>query len=121
MQQWCHKLTISSRSRAAHAFLNHLGTFAKTVRVFLQGIGEVTEKDRTAMKEKWESDMLTTDDMDDMDEEPYFDYGYDSDGPFNDAPFMYRMKQTKVGPDGEPIGIMPRLVKVRDILPNSRR
>ncbi|PIL36747.1 hypothetical protein GSI_00436 [Ganoderma sinense ZZ0214-1] len=110
LQQWCHHLTVSSRSRAARAFLTHLTTFAKTVRVFLQGIGEVTEADRFAMKDQWESDML-----DPEEDDPYYSglmASSDDDYRHLLADMnLYTMKQTKVDRNGEPIGVTPRLVK----------
>ncbi len=112
LQEWCHQLTISSRSRAARNFLTHLNTFAKNVRVFLQGVGEVTEADRLAMKDQWESYAPDEEDRfgiasSDGAWPEYEDYGQEK---------LYTMPQTKVGPDGEPIGVAPRLRKVRCIL-----
>ncbi|KAI0773956.1 hypothetical protein C8Q74DRAFT_798482 [Fomes fomentarius] len=111
LQEWCHKLTISSRSRAARNFLSHLTTFAKNVRVFLHGVGDVTEEDRLAMKEQWESDMAQEPDV-------YPDYA-SSDSGYMDAdddvddPFagLHTIKQTKLGPDGKPAGVTPRLLE----------
>ncbi|TFK83640.1 hypothetical protein K466DRAFT_528541 [Polyporus arcularius HHB13444] len=110
LQEWCHQLTISSRSRAARNFLTHLNTFAKNVRVFLQGVGEVTEADRLAMKDQWESYAPDEDDRfgiasSDGAWPEYEDYGQEK---------LYTMPQTKVGPDGEPIGVAPRLRKEFD-------
>lgn len=108
LQEWCHKLTVSSRSRAARNFLTHLNTFAKNVRVFLQGIGEVTEADRLAMRDQWESFAPDEDDR----------FGIaSSDGPWSDYgdlehDRLYTLPQTKIGPDGEPTGVAPRLRKV---------
>lgn len=112
LQEWCHKLTVSSRSRAARNFFTHLATFAKNVRVYLQGIGEVTEADRYAMKEKWESDML---DDDDDDDDGYNMYGASSDdlGMVPEFRGLMSMKQTKVDQNGEAAGITPRLIRVR--------
>ena len=119
LQQWCHKLTISSRSRAARNFLSHLTTFAKSIRVFLQGIGDVTEADRAAMKEKWESSIANMADIPDLDAlvDDYYAREYDSSDDEMDFNFgfqapLYSMRQTKMGPDGEPAGVMPRLMKV---------
>ncbi|TBU32140.1 hypothetical protein BD311DRAFT_775680 [Dichomitus squalens] len=110
LQQWCHQLTVSSRSRAARNFLNHLTTFAKTVRVFLQGVGEVTEADRLAMKEQWESDML-----DPEDEDPYYDddlmASSDDYRHLMQDMNLYTLKQTKVDRNGEPVGVTPRLIE----------
>ena len=105
-----HSLTVSSRSRAARAFLSHLTTFAKTVRVFLQGIGEVTEADRLAMRDQWESDML-----DPEEDDPYYSGLMASSDDYRhllEDMNLYTIKQTKVDRDGEPIGVTPRLVKV---------
>ncbi|KAH9943050.1 uncharacterized protein BXZ73DRAFT_40115 [Epithele typhae] len=120
LQEWCHQLTISSRSRAARNFLTHLSTFSKNVRAFLQGIGEVTEADRLTMKTKWESKMAGMDPFYDQ-FDPYYDSAEEDDDDgmddFMNLPpglqpqFFYKMKQTKVGPDGEPVGITPRLIR----------
>ncbi len=111
LQQWCHQLTVSSRSRAARTFLSHLTTFAKTVRVFLEGIGEVTETDRLAMRDQWESDML-----DPEEDDPYYSGMMASSDDYRhlmDEMNLYTIKQTKVDRNGEPIGVTPRLIKVR--------
>ncbi|KAI0721894.1 Dynamin family-domain-containing protein [Cerioporus squamosus] len=107
LQEWCHHLTISSRSRAARNFLTHLNTFAKNVRVFLQGVGEVTEADRLAMRDKWESYAPDEEDRygiasSDGAWPEYEDYGQEK---------LYTLPQTKVDLDGEPIGVAPRLRK----------
>lgn len=108
LQEWCHNLTISSRSRAARSFLTHLTTFAKNVRMFLQGIGDVTEEDRLAMKDLWESDVAEGPDV--YQGFASSDPGFDMDDPFTG---LHTIKQSKIGPDGKPIGVTPRLVEVR--------
>jgi len=55
VKTWCHQLTVSSRERAARNFLIHLKTFASSVQTYVQGIGDVTSKDRLAMQMEWES------------------------------------------------------------------
>ncbi|RPD61950.1 hypothetical protein L226DRAFT_613292 [Lentinus tigrinus ALCF2SS1-7] len=114
LQEWCHHLTVSSRSRAARNFFTHFNTFAKNVHVFLKGIGEVTEADRLAMKDQWESYA--------PEEEDRFGIA-SSDGPWSEygdlAEELYTLS-TKVGPDGEAVGVAPRLEReFRTVVANS--
>lgn len=116
LQEWCHKLTISSRSRAARNFLSHLTTFAKNVHVFLHGVGDVTEEDRLAMKEQWESDMAQEPDVHPdyaSSDSGYMDVDDDVDDPFAG---LHTIKQTKLGPDGKPAGVTPRLLEASPTL-----
>lgn len=81
------------------------------MRVFLEGIGEVTEADRLAMKEQWESDML-----DPEEDDPYYSGLMGSSDDYRHLLAdmnLYTIKQTKVDRNGEPIGVTPRLIKVR--------
>ncbi|OSC99144.1 hypothetical protein PYCCODRAFT_1446932 [Trametes coccinea BRFM310] len=126
LQQWCHHLTVASRSRAAHNFLKQLSTFSRNVLGFLEGIGEVTEADRTAMREKWESSMgdVSYADDDDAYDRPFLG-GFPSSDPFDQLTLddliihgpgartgLYSLnKQTKVDKYGEAVGVAPRLVK----------
>lgn len=135
LQKWCHHLTVSSRERAARTFLTHLKSFANSVKLYVAGIGDVTIADREALREKWESDMVQDDpDSDfasDSDEDNplnVFDEGWaSSDDPY-DLPTLNNMlnsgglytmkaktniKPPKVDQRGDPIGITPRLVKVK--------
>ncbi|KAI0829426.1 hypothetical protein BC628DRAFT_1501297 [Trametes gibbosa] len=126
LQQWCHHLTVASRSRAARNFHAQLNTFCKNVLGFLQGIGEVAEADRAAMPEKWESSMVAEGNMseEDPDEDRFaytFGAGWASSEPY-DQPMLndileggagtrlYSLnKQTKVDRYGQPVGVAPRL------------
>ncbi|KDQ65115.1 hypothetical protein JAAARDRAFT_188367 [Jaapia argillacea MUCL 33604] len=110
LQKWCQTLTVSSRERAARSFLNHLKTFANSVRTYVEGIGEVTETDREALREKWESTP-----QDDDDDAQIGGPGWASSDDF-DIPGFGAMNQPeraapKVDAYGEPIGVTPRLVK----------
>lgn len=110
LQQWCHKLTISSRERAARTFMTHLKAFAQSVQSYVQGIGNVTTIDRETLREKWES------------------RGFDEPGQYTatedplDAILgglgagigvgLYTMNKPappKVDPYGQPTGVTPRL------------
>ncbi|OBZ71962.1 Nuclear GTPase SLIP-GC [Grifola frondosa] len=116
LQEWCHQLTVSSRERAARNFLTHLKTFSNSVRIYVQGIGDVTQSDREAMREKWESSMAE-------DVPDFMDDGWDSSDPYDDellaalasygggGLFSMNKRQTKVDKYGEPVGVTPRLVK----------
>ncbi|KAH9844070.1 Dynamin family-domain-containing protein [Rhodofomes roseus] len=124
LQKWCHRLTVASRERAARNFLNHLKTFANGVKSYVEGIGDVTAADRESMREKWES-------MQDEDDDPmdgmHYGGGWASSDPMDDMdgldPYalaglpranLYRMQEPaapKVDKRGDPVGIVPRLVK----------
>lgn len=129
LQKWCHTLTVASRERAARNFLIHLKTFSNSVKSYVEGIGDVTVTDREAMRAKWESMQEDGDeDEDDMDAMLYGG-GWASSDPLDgmDAldPYalaglpranlysMQRPAAPKVDARGEPVGITPRLVKVR--------
>ncbi|TFK28807.1 hypothetical protein FA15DRAFT_753191 [Coprinopsis marcescibilis] len=55
LQQWCHQLTLASRERGVRNFMTQLGTFAKSIHTYIQGIGEVTIEDRTDLRAHWET------------------------------------------------------------------
>ncbi|KAG2135905.1 uncharacterized protein EDB93DRAFT_1303704 [Suillus bovinus] len=124
LRQWCHQLTISSRSRAAKQFHTHLKTFANSVRVFVDGIGDVTIADRESLREKWESAPQGDDDDDDegmpywrsspgsMSFQIFQPYGAMMSREFVDAKlFSMNKSSLKVDARGEPIGVTPQLVK----------
>jgi len=125
LRQWCHQLTISSRSRAAKQFHTHLKTFANSVRAYVDGIGDVTVADREALREKWESTPQGGQDPHDDDDSESFD-PFDDSHPFFNRPgwldsadarlFTINSNSSlKVDARGEPIGVTPRLVKVRPL------
>lgn len=127
LQEWCHKLTVSSRERAARNFLTHLKTFANSIKGYVQGIGDVTVADRTLLREKWESSVTNEDDG--MDHGAYGGWG-DSSTPSDSSDLLdlpgfanlangmgaglYSLNKAapKVDPYGEPVGVTPRLTKV---------
>ncbi|KAG2348817.1 hypothetical protein BDR05DRAFT_873352 [Suillus weaverae] len=126
LRQWCHQLTISSRSRAAKQFHAHLKTFANSVRVYVGGIGDVTIADRESLREKWESTPQGGEGMYDINED--MPYWRSSPDPMSAHPFqafrgimsraldarlfsMNNQSSLKVDARGEPIGVTPRLVK----------
>lgn len=100
---------------------------------FLQGIGEVTEADRAAMREKWESSMATAGYAASESDDDPFSYvfgaaggGWGSSDPYDQqtlddlivhghgarSGLLSLNKQTKVDQYGEPVGVAPRLVAV---------
>jgi hypothetical protein len=125
LQQWCHQLTIASRERAARGFLTHLSTFAKSVQSYVQGIGDVTAADRTELREKWESQgFINNQGQDEENDEnnPWANINFDLPAAellarlraTHDAP-LYRMNEPKekLDKNGQPVGITPRLCKVK--------
>ncbi|CDO74067.1 hypothetical protein BN946_scf185043.g117 [Trametes cinnabarina] len=134
LQQWCHHLTVASRSRAAQNFIKQLSAFSRNVLGFLQGIGKVTEADRAAMREKWESNMADVgygDNDDAFDRE--FMGGFPSSDPYDQLTLddlikygpgsrtgLYTLdKRTKVDKYGEAVGVAPRLVNEFRTLVNN--
>ncbi|KAG1907278.1 uncharacterized protein F5891DRAFT_940152 [Suillus fuscotomentosus] len=132
LRQWCHKLTISSRSRAAKQFHTHLKTFANSVRVYVDDIGDVTIADRESLREKWESTPQGGEGMyddEDEDEDEDMPHWHGSPDPMSVHLFqpyrgtmsralmdarlfsMNNQSSLKVDARGEPIGVTPRLVK----------
>lgn len=118
LQQWCHALTVSSRERSARSFLTHLKTFVKSIKTYVQGIGDVTAADRESLREKWES--APEEDNDDL----MAAYAFDSDSEYDDGDMDYlrgefsfldmlRKMPSKVNSTAkEATGITPRLTKV---------
>ncbi|KAG0709554.1 hypothetical protein DFH29DRAFT_792939, partial [Suillus ampliporus] len=104
LRQWCRQLTISGRSRAAKQFHTHLKTFANSVRVYVDGIGDVTIADRESLRENWESAPQGGQGM-------YDDRMVSKE--LMDSRFftMNNNLSLKVDAHGEPIGVTPRLVK----------
>lgn len=126
LQEWCHHLTVSSRERAARAFLTHLKAFATQVKSYVQGIGDVTAADREALREKWESNIGDEDDDDmgmgfygsSMWDDPYSDEDdYSINGlarlanPGMGGLYQMRKNPPKVDRYGNLVGIVPRLSK----------
>ncbi|KAJ7179183.1 hypothetical protein C8R46DRAFT_1072781 [Mycena filopes] len=105
IQEWCHSLTKSSRERSAKRFLKELARFAKDVKDYVTGIGDVTAVDRETLRDKWESGEQETEPADD-------------DDPFsailgnlaNNGLYTMPTYQPKVDRYGHPIGITPRLM-----------
>jgi hypothetical protein len=115
LQRRRHSLTVRSRKRAAHNFLNHLKTFATSVQNYVQGIGDVTEADREELRRKWES--YATGAHDDQDASPFPAYllvdDEDDDDDDDDEVSHIRDRVVTVDEHGELIGVMSRLAKVR--------
>ncbi|KAH8830804.1 hypothetical protein DL96DRAFT_1668499 [Flagelloscypha sp. PMI_526] len=107
LQSWCKELTVASRERTARNFLVHLATFSKTVESYTRGIGDVTEADRTLLREKWEtSEYEVQDDSDDdSDDDPFEAILSGQRHPLYSMPRY----EPKVGADGRPVGIRARL------------
>lgn len=118
LQEWCHKLTVSSRERAARNFLAHLKAFANSVQAYVRGIGDVTVADRTLLREKWESSQPTDDDEAELNgwhsSDPYDlpELADLANGLVNGLYTMNKKPAPKVDQYGEPIGVTPRLTKV---------
>ncbi|KAF6762688.1 hypothetical protein DFP72DRAFT_876603 [Ephemerocybe angulata] len=113
LQEWCHQLTIASRERAARGFLTHLGTFARSIQSYVQGIGDVTAIDREALRDKWESRGFVNHAQQD-DEDPWARFLAAGDlDRYLDGHNLNpnREPEEKLDADGNPIGITPRLCK----------
>jgi hypothetical protein len=109
LQDWCHKITGSSRERSARNFLTHIKIFSNSVRAYIEGFSEVTETDRATLRAKWESFDPNVDDGGHHDW-----FVPDLPDPLMDELYSMQMntRAPKVDPYGEPIGVTPRLVKV---------
>ncbi|RDX53114.1 hypothetical protein OH76DRAFT_1480146 [Lentinus brumalis] len=57
LREWCHTLTLPAREKATHNLLVQLRAFAQSFSAFIEGTPGVSEKDRAAIKRKWESAM----------------------------------------------------------------
>ncbi|KAF8589963.1 hypothetical protein K439DRAFT_1628171 [Ramaria rubella] len=112
LQEWCQTLTVSSRQRSARTFLTHLQSFIASVRSYVQGITEVKEEDRKALREQWETQMEEDDeDENEVDEifDPFSWLRHDAWNEAEDGTFLAKKKTPKVNMLGEPIGITPLL------------
>ncbi|KAI0721893.1 hypothetical protein C8T65DRAFT_825464 [Cerioporus squamosus] len=58
LREWCHTLTLPVREKATHNLLVQLRAFVQSFRAFVEGTPGVSEKDRSAMKKRWESSMV---------------------------------------------------------------
>ncbi|KAL1740588.1 hypothetical protein HDZ31DRAFT_85351 [Schizophyllum fasciatum] len=87
LQQWCHKLTLSSRETSAQRLLEHLRTFVTSIESYVRGAAEVTPEDREALRELWES------------EKDFGDIAYvsedDSDSLTSPDPFSYFLNKNR--------------------------
>jgi hypothetical protein len=114
----------SSRERSARNFMTRLKTFANQVQTYVRGIGEVTEEDRQALRDLWESTPVEDDDAD-----PYGfaragtasssgesdAYAHELDRILGTGMGLYQMPARpapKTDASGELAGITPRLTKV---------
>lgn len=57
VQEWCKKLTLASRERGARNFRNHLRVFATSVKTYIESFGTVSESDRTALRDQWQTTL----------------------------------------------------------------
>ncbi|KAJ7129761.1 hypothetical protein C8R44DRAFT_777600 [Mycena epipterygia] len=105
LQEWCHKLTKSSRERAAKTFVEELAAFATGVNQYVAGIGDVTAADRSSLRDKWESGEQEVDPVSEAEDDDPFA------GLLGGAN-LYTMNTTvpKVDRFGDAVGITPRLV-----------
>ncbi|KAJ7179922.1 hypothetical protein C8R43DRAFT_870220 [Mycena crocata] len=105
LQDWCHRLTRTSRERTAKIFLKELSVFATSVRQYVAGIGEVTATDRASLRDKWESGDQEVGPAGEFTEEDPF-------AAILGTTALYTMSRSipKVDRYGEAIGITPRLV-----------
>ncbi|KZV83402.1 hypothetical protein EXIGLDRAFT_754416 [Exidia glandulosa HHB12029] len=74
LQQWTRSLTESSRLRSAQQFLRQIQTFANSVNTYVESINDVSVVDRLALRDRWASDELGSEededeDMDDSDDD----------------------------------------------------
>ncbi|KAL5487951.1 hypothetical protein ACEPAI_6059 [Sanghuangporus weigelae] len=80
LQKWCHSLTIKSRERAARNFRNQLRVFTTSIKSYIDSFAMVSEADREALRQKWESAhdevLYTMDDHEDDESDDESD-GYD--------------------------------------------
>lgn len=115
LQEWCHKLTFTSRARVARNFMTQFKAFLTSIGSYVQGIGEVTAVDRESLRAKWESGAQS-DDEDDVYGHALMDsdYSSDLDGILGGGG-LYSLKRStqKVDAYGQPVGITPRLKTVR--------
>jgi hypothetical protein len=115
LQQWCHKLTISSRERAARTFMMHLKAFAQSVQSYVKGIGDVTTIDRESLREKWESRGFDEAEQYPANEDPLDAIlGGLGAGIGVGLYSMNKPAPPKVDPYGQPTGVTPRLCTVCD-------
>ncbi|KAL5530325.1 hypothetical protein ACEPAF_6582 [Sanghuangporus sanghuang] len=80
IQKWCHSLTISSRERAARNFRNQLRVFATSIKSYIDSFAMVSEADKEALRQKWQSahdEVLYTMDEYEDDESDNESDGYD--------------------------------------------
>jgi hypothetical protein len=115
LQKWCHQLTIASRERAARAFMTHLKAFTVSINSYVQGIGDVTARDREALRTKWESQGFAQPDPYDANplEDPLDAILRGLGGNFGAGLYSMNKPAPKVDPYGQPTGITPRLCMVR--------
>ncbi|KAF5393772.1 hypothetical protein D9757_000094 [Collybiopsis confluens] len=109
LQAWCHKLTVSSRTRAVKNFFELLKTFATSISLFVSGIGGVTLEDRRSLQDKWASQFDDNDNGAALHEDPFTAFmegviGYDD-------LIAIPKKEPKFDKTGEFAGITPRLNK----------
>lgn len=81
LQRWCHTLTVKSRERSARSFRNQLRVFATSVKSYIDNVGKVSEADKEALREKWESTpelglCTMSDDDEDQDSEDQDDFDW---------------------------------------------
>ncbi|KAJ1303224.1 hypothetical protein OPQ81_011422 [Rhizoctonia solani] len=55
LQEWCHKLTLSSRERSARALLHNLTTFLRSIKSYVDKMEGVNVADRQVLANLWES------------------------------------------------------------------
>ncbi|CAE6511703.1 unnamed protein product [Rhizoctonia solani] len=64
LQEWCHKLTLSSRERSARTLLHNLTTFLRSIKSYVDKMEGINVGDRQVLAKLWESTvhMMQVDD-----------------------------------------------------------
>ncbi|KDQ17600.1 hypothetical protein BOTBODRAFT_29776 [Botryobasidium botryosum FD-172 SS1] len=55
LREWCHTLTIQARENSARSFRSHMRVFAASIKSCLDNVGTISEMDRKALRERWET------------------------------------------------------------------
>ena len=121
LQGWCQALTVKSRQRGARAFRSHIRVFAMSVKSYIDSIGAVSEGDKEALREMWQTprprDLYTfgedsdDDDDDDNDILRDFEWVYQNGRLVPKLREIQQRSSTSHG-DTEGQGIVGRLSKV---------
>ena len=85
LREWCQRLTVASRERAAKTFLDTLKVFVQSILSYVKGLEGISDAEREALRIKWQTPVTPESDYESDDDNPYA-WIHDTDGGYTRRP-----------------------------------